>query len=215
MATILHNGLMRKLTPLLMKSFLVDQTRKGNKTQTRRLNGLEEINNNISVYNYDPPQKTFLRKDGKPTTIVVKSPYGQIGDVIWVRETWCKNEREEGKFHYAASVCSPKWDKPNSGWKPSIHMPKEACRLFLEVTDIRPERLQDITEEDAIDEGIECDSMGDCKDYLSDDYPFLYEPKRSFKSLWKLINGEDSWKSNPWVWRIQFKQIPKPANWPA
>ena len=81
-------------------------------------------------------------------------------------------------------------------------MPKEACRLFLKVTNVRVERLQDITEMDAIFEG--------CMQYEKDTdwMTALY----GFELLWKKINGESSWKSNPWVWVIEFERIEKPEN---
>lgn len=228
MATIQHNGAERKLTPLLMKDFLVAQTLKGLKTQTRRLNGLEEINNNLSVYNYDPAQQKFIRKDGNPTTVVTKYPYGKLGDVIWVRESVrllhhiIFNSREAYEYRDGSnSLYEIPEDAgggiPMSNWKPSMYMPKQACRLFLEITDIRPERLQEITEEDAKEEGIFYSAhdnsyygqKGNANTWGSD------FPKIAFLKLWDFVNGKDANLLNPWVWRIQFKQIPKPANWPA
>ncbi len=113
-------------------------------------------------------------------------------------------------------------------WKPSIFMPKAACRIFLEVTDVRVERLLDISEDDSISEGIYFHTLpiADTGDYVSypknylisekeaDGWPYFKEEEsiKSFKSLWESINGKDSWKANPWVWVYDFKVIDKPSN---
>ena len=83
-------------------------------------------------------------------------------------------------------------------WKPSIFMPREACRIFLKVTNVRVERLQDISDHDVIAEGI-----------VMEKTPFI-EPCNAFASLWESINGIGSWALNPWVWVYEFKQIEKP-----
>jgi hypothetical protein len=137
-----------------------------------------------------------------------KCPYGKIGDVLWVRETWFKMD---GQFIYKADVKYPKSLK----WKPSIFMPREACRLRIEITDIRVERLHDISQEDAIKEGIECIEKAPVGDgnlyryYLGrniDGVRFgVLNPIESFKSLWQSIN--DNWDKNPFVWVIEFKKI--------
>lgn len=121
-------------------------------------------------------------------------------------------------------------DKPMP-WRPSIHMPKEACRLFLKVTDIRVERLQDISESDAIAEGVQpnCDDASKCPSpycekngcqgagqyfhYMRDldDFP-ADNAKESFESLWEKINGRESWEASEWVWVISFEKIDKPNN---
>lgn len=101
--------------------------------------------------------------------------------------------------------------------RPSIHMPKEAARIWLEIKSIRVERLNDITEEDAIDEGIEPLNVTDTK-YPTEVYYKNYGgyigdklfPVESFKSLWTSINGEGSWELNPWVWVVEFELIDKP-----
>jgi hypothetical protein len=94
----------------------------------------------------------------------------------------------------------------NITWKPSIHMPKAACRIFLEITNIRVERLKDISEEDAVKEGVEVVKTG-YKDYITEGS--ISDAYWSFYSLWYKINGRESWSSNPYVWVIEFKQIVK------
>lgn len=125
----------------------------------------------------------------------LKCPYDQPGDRLWVRETWqdCSQESKRMPIAYRAS-----WpdDPPDNGWRPSIYMPRCASRITLEITDVRAQRLQDITVDDCIDEGIED--------------LFLPElTKQLFKKLWDSINAKRGygWDKNPWVWAISFKRI--------
>jgi len=100
-------------------------------------------------------------------------------------------------------------------WTPSIHMPRWASRITLEITSVRVERLQDISEADAIAEGIErLDYQGQTswRDYsLNDEWaaisPMLDSPIASYKTLWESLNGKGSWDLNPWVWVIEFKKV--------
>jgi hypothetical protein len=136
-------------------------------------------------------------------------------DRLWVRETWTTYERlstQEYSYLYKADFNHPTEDK----WKPSIHMPRKACRILLEITDIRIERLQDISEEDAIAEGVESRigfaQMTWYKDYLTKvlngDFLGFDSAIKSFQSLWDSINGKTyPWESNPWVWVIEFKRV--------
>lgn len=147
------------------------------------------------------------------------SPFGAIGDQLWVRETFCigKYEAEDKSPEYGGeelyiSQCFGDNDVIykqhavdigcnllEATWKPSIHMPRSPARIILEVTDVRVERLNDISEQDAINEGC--------------DYPEIpgmgwkFKAAFNFKFLWKKIYGEQSLKSNPWVWVIEFKVI--------
>lgn len=101
-------------------------------------------------------------------------------------------------------------------WKPSIHMPKAAARIWLEITNVRVERLQDITDSDSMAEGICEYNDGTFKNYFTQrglrtkDGVECLLPKGSFSSLWTAINGLNSWDTNPWVWVIEFKRIEKP-----
>ncbi len=97
-------------------------------------------------------------------------------------------------------------------WKPSIHMPRWASRITLEVTGVRVERLQDISEEDAIAEGVECwEERGydDAQDFYRNYHTGgdLFTAKASYRTLWESINGPGSWERNDWVWVIEFKRI--------
>lgn len=119
-------------------------------------------------------------------------PFGKPGDRIWVRETFgdCGV-----RLVYRADTDDGARCKVNR-WTPSIHMPRWASRILLEITDVRVERLNDISECDAKAEGAptECTLIGDKH------YP-------GFRSLWKSIYGDDSWQANSWVWVIEFKRI--------
>lgn len=117
-------------------------------------------------------------------------------------------DEESETFHY-------KWESGQSPfkWKPSIHMPKEASRIFLKITDIRIECVQDISEKDAISEGVERLSP-DCgyRNYLDDSSSGCFTAKDSFKTLWQSINGLESWERNPLVLVISFEICDKPKN---
>lgn len=163
---------------------------------------------------------------GSPASTLVPCPYGQPGDRLWVRESWKYADwTEDGEpwIGYAAggkdALCQAPhewWDRleniwvklsdpdnydidgkaADRHWRPSIHMPRWACRLMLEITEVRVERLQDISESDAQAEGPAGHPDG---------------PWHAFRSLWTLINGADSWMANPWVWAVSFKPVPSPA----
>jgi hypothetical protein len=141
-------------------------------------------------------------------------PY-QVGNVLWVREMWAEFPIES----YIYKSTEKKEIAEHVKWKPSIHMPKKACRIFLEITEVRLQRLQDISANDAIDEGIEIvpsDMPVTYKNYENGfEWDGLGDSTQSFQSLWQSINGTDSWYKNPFVWAITYKRIDKPANWPC
>ncbi|HBS2773858.1 TPA: hypothetical protein MAE48_004772 [Klebsiella quasipneumoniae subsp. similipneumoniae] len=134
-------------------------------------------------------------------------PFGAVGDRIWVRETWNKYG---GLLTYRAdhdwiddmrkeTVCTAKW-------VPSIHMPRWASRILLEITDVRVERLNAISQEDAQAEGMEL--TGWRPTYSDPDSGGeVLTPYDNFAQLWESIYGEESWKANPWVWVIEFKRV--------
>ncbi len=134
------------------------------------------------------------------TEKVVRLPY-QPGDILWVRETWAKKPFGAG-YIYPTEV-------PGAGqkWRPSIHMPRDAARIFLRVTGVRIDRLQEITEEEATAEG--------CRKWFEGSA--LEVPARSyFCNLWdSTIKPKDrptyGWEANPWVWVIEFERISREA----
>lgn len=153
--------------------------------------------------NYSPTEKDILE---------VKCPYGKKGDLLYVRERFRVNPIPTGyPYHYYADD-DVYTDKDSERWKPSIHMPKAAARIWLRITNIRVERLQNITDADALKEGIEIElnAQGQTryKDYASVTTHWV-KPTSSFQSLWASINGVDSWDENPWIWVIEFERIDK------
>ena len=136
-------------------------------------------------------------EDGGCNCQFAKPPY-RPGDILWVRETWCTHEDMADVFenqlrpgyYYKANEIGKEWvnDREIVKWRPSIHMPREAARIFLRVTNVRVERVQDITAHDAIREGMESEIPFDTVD--------------EFKELWNNLNAKRGygWESNPWVW---------------
>lgn len=149
--------------------------------------------------------------DGPPLDECIKlfSPYGQPGDRLWVRETFAFCVRDKcgpiaDSLIYRADG-NEDWD---GNWKPSIFMPREASRITLEVTGIRVERLQDISEADVLAEGCKgepCDhARRSCKEIgCRGPVPTVGD----YRSLWDSINAKTApWASNPWVWVVEFKR---------
>jgi len=193
------------MKPILFSTDMVKAILAGRKTQTRRVVKPQPITLPQGFY-FHPKKNIAIHIIGNPskhTAVTKHCPYGQIGDILWVRETWAEYGPIAGKFHYKADHINGPYVN-DFKWKPSIHMPREACRLFLRITSVRVERLQNITEADAIAEGIQYNS----------DAPASITNKGSFAKLWESINGPASWQANPWVWVVEFERTEKPANWP-
>lgn len=135
-----------------------------------------------------------------------KCPYGKPGDVLWVREAYCP-EFFDGNIHcYKADFNETAYEFVSEPkWKPSIHMPKDAARIWLRITDVRVERLQDITGQDAISEGVIFTPHGPSS--LLESWGAA---NKLFQNIWQRINGSDRWNANPWVWVIEFERIEKP-----
>lgn len=148
----------------------------------------------------------------------LRSPYGEPGDRLWVRECFGITEGEGQIVYKTAPNYSPVDVCPVDKWKSSIHMPRWASRITLEITGVRVERLQDISEEDALAEGIYRVKIGS-------GYPDLFAPdetswqeaveqqqqtyetaKDAFVALWESIHGPGSWEANPFVWVLEFKR---------
>ncbi|ASC26576.1 morphogenetic protein [Klebsiella pneumoniae] len=171
----------------------------------------------------------------------LNSAFGKPGDRIWVRETfqgplfdfdlmdsYCKDstpfEKSEFCVYKADGVPAPEFydadDELHCCWRPSIHMPRWASRILLEITDVRVERLNAISPEDAESEGLERTNFtgfGDEPGLPSYPEPDVYfdplkkqwkeYPPEAFAGLWESIYGEGSWQVNPWVWVIEFKRV--------
>lgn len=214
-----------KERPILFSSPMVQALLDGRKNQTRRIvkpqPNIDPQTGDILMYKGSEFEKVLPASEyGKQT----KCPYGKIGDRLWVRETWREADSLLGgstltppvAFAYKAdkTIFDYKGAQYNTfglnfekfKWKPSIFMPRAACRIMLEITDVRVQRLHDISEQDAILEGIEKWPDGNYKAYGNNAGKFR-QATDSFRSLWASINGFESWNANPLVWALTFKRI--------
>lgn len=173
------------------------------------------------------PLKSLRRWPGNGADLehdwhAIPCPYGKQGDQLWVREAWMPDAPRDGTWadveFYGCkdaplSLIPDRYRKPEHclfsstwagtplvGWKPSIHMPRWASRITLEITSIRVERLQVISEQDAMSEG----AIGGHG--AIPNYQYAATPVEHFKHIWESINGAKSWEANPWVWVIEFKR---------
>lgn len=219
-----------KEIPILFSTPMVEAIISDRKTETRRTRGLDEINENPDdwkqyIGDYFTDKKGKINQkffNGKYSTHAI-CPYGKPGDLLWVRETfktkYIKGCLVEFKLNYPKNhpwlyFANEKDVKGYGKWKPSINMPKSAARIWLRVTEIKVERLQDITEESAIAEGVMKRKKAVYKNqeywnYLNKNWQQGVTPFFSFKTLWQSINGEDSWNANPWVWVVKFEVVSK------
>lgn len=190
---------MSRVLPILFNMKMVRAILDGRKSCTRRIikpqpQGYFEVSEE-PLYIYDT--------DGKQGKIT--PPY-QPGDILYVRETW--KQAPNGYYYYED------WQKDDiadvTKWKPSIHMPKEAARIWLKVTDVRVERLQEITRLSVQKEGIEVDP-NEC----ASKFDFISELFLLFQRLWdstikKSNLNHYGWDANPYVWVIEFERCEKP-----
>jgi hypothetical protein len=205
-----------KEKPILFSTDMVRAILDGRKTQTRRI--VKEAIGWGPVWKPTLINETHLdsipryeMRTGKQYSVrFFKCPYGQVGDVLWVRETWGRETWQVPDPDRPLKYILFKADNPDAytvtGWKPSIHMPKDAARIWLRIESIVVERLQDITEEDAKREGVELLVDGLYRHYYQPQLP-AQTARESFRTLWQHINGPDSWKHNPWVWVVKYKVL--------
>lgn len=201
-----------KERPILFSGPMVRAILEGRKTQTRRVvKDLVFTPDFIELGNGARAKYYGNESHFKRGASIDFQPYGKIGDRLWVRETWKHKGHSFPIGHpYEYRATAESDGTPTEGpWKPSIFMPRDACRIMLEITDVRVERLQDISEKDAISEGIE--SVGEnWRCYATRSKNAVYpkdKPISSYLTLWASINGWDSLNANPYVWVIQFKII--------
>lgn len=239
-----------KERPILFSALMVRAILDGRKTVTRRV-----VKFNIAGRIGPLAHQWHVDNPGAVTVC----PYGQPGDRLWVRETFCLETNfdvesaadypppfndgrpikwtdpyEYGRVwhqpHYAATDPCPELDigveGPGCRWKPSIHMPRWASRITLEVTGVRVERLQDITPAQILAEGVRIPATPEGRaliDISTKHGPAAFLPKLSdaspddllrahWAALWVQINGIDSWNANPWVWVVEFKRVEVPAS---
>ncbi len=190
--------------PIIFNTEMVKAILDGRKTQTRRAvkpQPFGDVFCGPELYEPITIDKNGEKCPGVPIYGIfdddgewgIKCHY-QPGDILWVRETW--NIDSEGNYFYRASE-----EEGLFNWKPSIHMPREAVRIFLRVTDVSVERLQEITDEGARAEGCYCIHEAAI--------PFQKLAGQSFEDLWDSIYAKRGygWEKNPWVWVIEFKRL--------
>ena len=201
------------LKPILFNSEMVQAILEGRKTATRR------------VIKPQPPQSAILVMSKNPDVLhaydeeiehpgmdrrVYMAPY-RPGDILYVRETWCNVNKPGVKpeyYYLADTVYCEDYDRSEWRWRPSIHMPKEAARIFLRVKDVRAERLREIDEDGAIAEGL-------YKGWrLFGRGSLALSARQAFMWLWTYITRKspaaETWACNPWVWVISFERCEKP-----
>ena len=205
----------------------------GYKTMTRRLRGLDLINEYPDDWEYvfENNEHMFFNKEEKDLMYSIKCPYGQEGDILWVRESYSKIEGHPFKDYIYKSTDLKDYAIK---WKPSIHMPYSACRQWLKVKAIRVERLHSVSEADAIAEGGRFTDNGICDSWpkhitkeqaaktgglkagwshTGETHPdkCLRSARSSFCNLWIKINGQQNWDKNPFLWVVSFEPCEKPV----
>ena len=190
--------------PILFSTPMVRALLDGRKSMTRRtVKQQERLRMGTDVLIEGDHRPEYLNEYGSwqqwvPNARTMRCPHGKAGDLLWVRE----------RAHYGPDRVAYSADNPAlahgekvDGWgpaRPSIHMPRWASRLTLEITDVRVERLQDISEEDAIAEGVDAVSMADVPRQAT------WSRRQDYAQLWEKLNGKGSWDLNPWVWVLTF-----------
>lgn len=214
--------------PILFSAEMVRAILKGDKTQTRRVMKLTSLGHIKAPIMYG-------RRKPDDRNAPDACPYGAPGDALWVRETWAPHPH--GVMRCGAVYCAEPGAVPDAGrWRPSIHMPRWASRITLRITDVRVERLQDISEEDAKAEGatmrpachgfqyrspgwsMDWSEVGKFshfapgaqrgkKVFLTESDVSLGSAKWAFASFWNTINGRSAWDANTWVWVLSFERV--------
>lgn len=229
-----------KEVPILFSTDMMRANLAGIKTETRRTRGLNDINQAPDEWQFcelelnpeilDITTKEVKKLKGlyatfKRTTAKheeyrhIRCPYGQPGDILWFRETWAP---AMGDFAYKADYSDQKLSEPESKgfWHPSIHMPKSAARLWALNIHVNIQRLQQITPNEAILEGLRqvkaTNSSAQCGFVVDNNY--YDDAVDAYAILWEKINGNGAWRKNPFVWVIKYKTISttgKPFNHPT
>jgi hypothetical protein len=195
--------------PILFGAAMVRAILDGRKTATRRVVKPQPTfdRNGVTCAAWARRDDVWLFPNVCPE-VRIKCPYGRPGEQLWVRETW-QSLVEHDKLSPSAIPEGSDVQYPASydGWvskqRPSIHMPRWMSRIQLEVTGVRVERLNAISEADAVAEGISGpygSSMG-----------IAYTARDHYEALWESINGAGAWDANPWVWVVEFLRIERGA----
>lgn len=201
------------VSPILFSGPMVRALLVGSKTQTRRILKPQPETDKAGFVRFGPggwfaPHviSAALQCGG------IKLPHAP-GDLLYVRESWAPDSQDDPERALYKADGSEHRLPMGRHWKPSIHMPRWASRITIEVEAVKVERLQDISEEDAAAEGVEMGGMTFMHGYI--DYCDKHrgaiaqrhyaDPRKSYRSLWRLIHGRPSWAANPWVVATTFK----------
>ena len=208
-----EEGASPKACPILVSAPIVRALFEGRKTQTRRLFKPQPVSPGEGAY-FDAynggPQWNWWAPDNKQyLSQIIRCSYGKPGDLLWVQEAVACECRHAPIYKADLSLD----DAALWRFRPSIHMPRWASRLTLELTEVRVERLQEISEYDSIEEGIDyrCPNCGythrDAASHLDHKLcgTLMPVPQSMYRSIWESINGEGSWDANPWVWALSFR----------
>ena len=201
--------------PIIFSAPMVRAILAGTKTQTRRVVKPQPSAELLAEYEAIRLARGSGRSDAQMLSDCLPCHYGQPGDWLWVREAWAPHPQAPETIFYRATVEAepgfPVWSGP---WKPSIHMPRFASRITLEITSVRVERLQDISEADAAAEGVTPKWEPGCSGRLMEALGgFSFRPAASaYADLWESLHGPGSWDANPWVWVVEFKRINQAGN---
>ena len=206
---------MSRVLPILFNPEMVRAILDDRKTTTRRVikktqcNGLVKITPREWIEDKEYLEEPWCSMTDKELINSVYNPPYRIGDILYVRETWCNANKESVEpdyYYYADTFLYEDYDRSEWKWRPSIHMPKDAARIWLRVTDVRVERLQDISGEELMKEGVDRSLLFDgCVKVAFD----------KFKQIWNsTIKKRDieqyGWDATPWVWVIEFERCEKP-----
>jgi hypothetical protein len=195
-----------KARPILFSTAMVRALLARTKRQTRRITKPQPIavwSQGVTITDAAHYSAHVRLADGAGVDPWIRCPYGKAGDLLWVRETWGVFRRQPGTPVYRA-------DDENAlgasnAWRPSIHMRRSYSRLTLRITDVRLERLHEISEDDAIAEGIDqamCVRLTTKSPWVGHVAPAAVH---AYAALWDQINGDGAWLANPWVWVVAFE----------
>lgn len=215
-----------KERPILFNGAMVHALLDDRKTQTRRVVKVQPPISTREVITFHHPDQRehYWAFDGASLLDwAYPCPYGEVGDRLYVRETWQHSNHPFGPYEddclvfyrvdYLDDPLGPDLERSADGirrqWRPSIHMPRACSRITLEVTGVRVERLQDISEEDAIAEGVDGPMCATAVGRSPSRATLLPAAVHGFAHLWESINAARGygWDTNPWVWVVEFKRV--------
>lgn len=202
---------MIKDRPILFSAPMVRALLAGSKTQTRR--ALKRQPDYPIIIATDPHTNRYQigeREQVTEAALLRASPYGQPGDRLWARETWAPHPDFALEVRRGVYRADPECEHDVERWRPSIHMPRWAGRILLEIVSVRVERLQEISDADIVAEGIDMEALAESQDR----YDIVCKgsgasgratERTAWRDLWESTGGD--WDANLWCWAITFKRV--------